>query len=155
MGGARKFKATLQPGLRGGVFIDVPFDPDEAWGDKATHHITGRINGCDVRGPLTREEDSWRLQLGPAWLRDRPVASGAEVDVVLSPEGPQRDSLAPDLAEALEQHPTAGAFWDSLATFYRTTYLRWLDGAARRPAVRKERVEEWIALLTAGRKTRD
>ena len=75
--------------------------------------------------------------------------------VVLAAEGPQRDSLPPDLAAALEAEPEAGAFFDSLATFYRKGYLRWLDGASRRPVVREERIKELVALLKAGKKTRD
>jgi hypothetical protein len=137
------------------VYIDLPFDPDEAWGRKATHHVAGTIHDRDVRGPLEQVGDTWRLRLGPAWRRDGGIAPGDVVMVVLAAEGPQRDSLPPDLAAALEAEPKAGAFFDSLATFYRKGYLRWLEGAARRPAVRAERITEWIALLKAGKKSRD
>ena len=151
-----KFSTTMKPGPPGRVYLELPFDPDEEWGPKAIHHITGFVSGCDVRGPLERDcAGRWILSLGPAWARDLCIEPGDDVEVSLAPEGPQRDSLAPDLAAALEAHPDAGAFWDSLATFYRKAYLRWLDGAARRPAIRTERVCEWITLLEANRKTRE
>jgi hypothetical protein len=47
------------------------------------------------------------------------VAPGDSVEIVLEPEGPQRDDLAEDLAAALEANPAAGRFVDSLAQFYR------------------------------------
>lgn len=28
------------------TFIAIPFNPNEAWGVKQRHHITGTINGC-------------------------------------------------------------------------------------------------------------
>jgi hypothetical protein len=117
--------------------------------------VTGSVNGIKVRGPLAQEGGSWRLPLGPAWRRDAGIEPGDRVTVALAAEGPQRDSLPADLAAALAAEPEAGAFFDSLATFYRKGYLRWLDGASRRPAVRAERVKELVALLKAGKKTRE
>ena len=148
------FRAALNiSGSRG--WIDIPFDPDVVWGVKERHHITGHAGPCGVRGALEKSEGGWRLHLGPVWRRDAGVQAGDVLDVMLMPEGPQRDGLDADLQAALEAHPNAGAFWDSLATFYRKGYLRWLDGAARRPAVREERVRQWIELLTAEKKERD
>lgn len=151
----RAFRAKVQAWRDGRAYIEVPFDPSEAWGAKERHHVRGSINGADWRGPLELAGGAWRLALGPAWRRDRGIEPGDEVEVELAPEGPQRDSLPPDLAAALEAEPEAGAFFDALATFYRKGYLRWLDGAARRPAVRAERIKELVSLLKAGRKTRD
>ncbi len=148
------FRAALNvSGTRG--WIDIPFDPDAVWGVKDRHHITGHAGPFGIRGPLEKSDDGWRLYLGPAWRRDAGVQPGDVLDVMLTPEGPQRHGLAPDLQSALEANSDAAAFWDSLATFYRKGYLRWLDGAARRPAVREERVQHWVELLKAGKKERD
>jgi uncharacterized protein YdeI (YjbR/CyaY-like superfamily) len=76
------------------------------------------------------------------------------VTVVLEAEGPQNADLPPDVAAALESSPAAGAFFAGLATFYRTGYLRWLDGAARRPEVRAQRGRHFVAYLEEGRKER-
>lgn len=137
----------------GKAVIVLPFDPNEAWGPKARHHTAGTINGRDWRGPLTAEGGQYLVALGPAWRRDNGIEPGAAVTVELVPEGPQADGLAPDLAAALADAPDAQAFFDSLATFYRKGYLRWLDGA-RRPEARKARIQELIALLRAGQKQR-
>jgi uncharacterized protein YdeI (YjbR/CyaY-like superfamily) len=82
------------------------------------------------------------------------VSLGDHVDVVLSPEGPQRGDLAEDIATALDANPAAAAFFDSLAQFYRRAYLRWVDGTKRRPELRAARIAEMIDLLAAGIKQR-
>jgi hypothetical protein len=62
-------------------------------------------------------------------------------------EGPQRADLAPDIALALDASPSAGAFFDSLAQFYRTAWLRWIDSTKRRPDQRPIRIDEMVRLL--------
>jgi len=71
----------------------IPCDPNAVWGIKQRHHITGTINGCTVRGSLVSHGSGYFLPLGAAWRRDSGVEAGAEVEVVLGPEGPQSDTL--------------------------------------------------------------
>jgi hypothetical protein len=47
-----------------------------------------------------------------------------------------------------------GAFFDTLAQFYRKAYLRWIDATARRPDLRAARIAEVADLLAAGIKQR-
>ena len=93
------------------------------------------------------------MALGPAWCRV-PLRDGAEVDVVLEPEGPQRADLAPDIAAALNASPAAAAMFDGLAQFYRKGWLRWIDATKRSPKQRPVRIAEMIRLLEDGRKDR-
>ena len=136
------------------VFVPVPFDPDAAWGHKLEHHVRGTINGMDVRGVLEPLDNGRGLVLGPAWRRDCHLADGAAVEVMLEPEGPQRDDLADDIAEAFAADPAAAAFFDSLAQFYRRAYLRYIDATKRRPDERAARIAEVVTLLVAGVKER-
>lgn len=136
------------------VLVPVPFDPDQAWGFKREHRVHGTVNGMGVRAVIERLGKGRGILLGPAWRRDCGIVPGDEVEVVLAPEGPQRDDLAPDVAAALEAAPVAGAFFDSLAQFYRRAYLRWIDGTKRRPDVRAQRIVEMVELLEAGQKER-
>ena len=80
-------------------------------------------------------------------------SAGAEVIVELAPEGPQRADLADDLAAALAANPAAGAFFDTLAQFYRKAYLRYID-ATTRPDLRASRIAEVVGLLADGIKER-
>ena len=150
----RVYTTKLEP-LRGNkARVPVPFDPNEAWGTKGEHHVGGTIAGMRVRGSIGKGDAGWSFSLGPAWLRDCSVGPGDVVEVVVSPEGPQRSDLGPDLSTALEANPAAGAFFDSLAQFYRNAYLRWIDGTKRRPDVRAQRIAEVIRLLNDGVKER-
>jgi hypothetical protein len=108
--------------------VPVPFDPDEAWGIKRQHHVSGTVAGLPVRVTVAQDDVGWSFSLDAARVRDCPAELGDDVEVVISPEGPQRGDLAPDLLAALDSNPAAGAFFDSLAQFYRKSYLRWIDG---------------------------
>jgi hypothetical protein len=147
---AQHFKTTIaKSGTR--TFIPIPFNPNEVWGVKQRHHITGTVNGYGVRGSLGSDGKQYFLPLGAAWRRDCGIDAGDEVNVVLSPEGPQSETLSADVADALEAEPQAKAFFESLATFYRNTYIKWIE-SAKRPETRAVRIKEMIELLKAGRK---
>ncbi len=131
----------------------MPFDPSAAWGASDRHNVTGIIEGRRVRGTLTIVGGVHYLLLGPAWCRDPRVGPGANVTVVLAPEGPHLGSLATDFRARLEAEPEARRFFESLATFYRKGYVRWIE-EAKRPETRSKRIEETVAGLKAGRRQR-
>ena len=133
------------------TFIALPFNPNDVWGVKGRHYITGSVNGCGVRGSLGSDGTQYFLPLGAAWRRDNGFDAGTKVDVVLSPEGLQSEGLSPDVAAALDAEPQAKAFFESLATFYRNTYIKWIE-SAKRPETRTARIKEMIGLLKAGKK---
>ena len=145
----QRFATTLITQRRH-VYLPVPFDPDEVWGRKNEHHVHGTVNGMDLRGVVEPLDTGRGVVLGPAWRRDRHLECGAVVDVMLEPEGPQRDDLADDIATALNANPAAGAFFDSIAPFYRRAYLRYIDATSRRPDVRAARITEVVDLLASG-----
>ena len=147
---SQQFKTVISKrGSR--VFIALPFNPNDVWGDKARHHIRGSVNGYKVRGSLGSDGKTFFLPLGAAWRRDCGLEPGATVDVLLSPEGLQSAGLSPDVAAALEAEPQAKAFFESLATFYRNTYIKWIEGA-KRSETRAARLKEMIQLLRTGQK---
>jgi hypothetical protein len=148
----QRFKAVVtRTGSR--TYIGIPFNPNEVWGVKQRHHITGSINGCAVRGSLGADGGQYFLPLGAAWRRGSGVEAGAEVEVVLTPEGPQADTLAADILAALDSESEAKALFESLATFYRNGYIRWIE-SAKRPETRSARIAEMLNLLKAGKKQR-
>ena len=151
---ARSYSTTVTSDDRGRVIVPVPFDPDEVWGVKPRHHLHGKLNGMGVRPIVERVGDGFGFVLGAAWRRDCGVSPGDAVEVVLAPEGPQREDLADDVRAALDADPEAGAFFDGLAQFYRRAYLRWIDGTKRRPDERQRRIAEMVELLRRGEKER-
>ena len=147
----RTFTAVVERDARGRVLIVLPFEPSDAWGPKTRHHITGSIGGRMIRTTLPGDGPDARVVVSHACAA---VGIGEPVEVVLEPEGPQLDSLAPDVADALAARPEALDFFLSLATFYRKGYLRWVDATKRRPGVRAARIAELVELLAAGHKER-
>lgn len=149
-----KYDTIVTADPRGRVLVPIPFEPDDVWGSKERHRVAGTVNGMGVRAVVEPLGDGHGIVLGPAWRRDCGIGPGDEVAVVLAPEGPQRADLPPDLAAALDEEPAAGAFFDSLAQFYRNGYLRWIDATKRSPDKRAARIAEMVDLLKAGRKER-
>jgi hypothetical protein len=151
---AQRFAVRVAADPRGHALIVVPFDPDEAWGTKAVHHVHGRVNGRRVRVTLTHGASGWAFAVNPARMLDAGIEVGSEAVVELAPEGPQRGDLAADIVAALEANPAAGAFFDTLAQFYRKAYLRYIDATTRRPDLRAARIAEVAGLLADGVKER-
>jgi bacteriocin resistance YdeI/OmpD-like protein/uncharacterized protein DUF1905 len=150
----QRFAVIVACAGRGKLLVPVPFDPNQIWGAKQRHHIAGTVNGIRVRAVIEPTGDRFGFTLGPTSPAGRGLAVGDEVAVEIAPEGPQRDDLAEDVAAALAANPDAGAFFDSLAQFYRRGYLRWIEATKRRPEKREERIAEMVKLLLAGRKER-
>jgi hypothetical protein len=151
---AKRFGVRIIADPRGHAVIAIPFDPDEAWGAKAKHHVNGTVNGCRVRVTLSPGDTGWAFTMNPARMRQVGIAIGSDAIVELAPEGPQRGDLADDVAAALEASPAAAALFDVLAQFYRNAYLRYIDATTRRPDLRAARIAEVVDLLAAGVKER-
>ena len=150
----RTFEAVIIEAADGRAYVPLPFDPDAAWGQVRPHRLHGALNGHNFRGIVEAIDGGLGLPIGAMWRRDCGVAVGDMVQAVLKPEGPRREDLDPDVAAALAAETAAGEFFDGLAQFYRKAYLRWIDGAKRRPEVRAARIAELVELLKAGRKAR-
>ena len=151
---AKRFTAVVHIDAHGRTQVPIPFEPDVAWGTKPRHHVAGTLNGMRLRGVLDRTEHGFVLVLGPSWCRGARLTTGDRAEAVLAPEGPQRTDLPADIAAALDAAPDAGAFFDSLAQFYRKAYLRWIEATKRRPEQRPVRIAEVVRLLRDGQKER-
>jgi hypothetical protein len=134
--------------------VPIPFDPNQLWGTKSRHHVAGTVNGIRMRAVIEADDDGLGFVLGSAWRRDFGIEPGEQVTVQIAPEGPQRDDLPPDLAEALDANPAAGQFFDGLAQFYRKGYLTWIQSTRRSPEKRAERIAVVVQLLAEGKKAR-
>jgi hypothetical protein len=95
--GVRRFSTTIVAGPRGDGVVVVAFDPDEAWGAKAVHHVNGTVGGCRVRQTLSPGPEGWAFTLNSARMLQLGLAVGDEVAVELAPEGPQRAPLTTGL----------------------------------------------------------
>ena len=96
---------------------------------------------------------AWFLELGPGWCRAPGFRPGDEVEVVMGPEGPQSTTLGADVASAFAAAPEATRFFDSLPSFYRNNFARWI-GSAKRPETRARRIAETVDLASNGKRER-
>lgn len=151
---SQRFVTTVAAAGRGSLLVPVPFNPNEVWGARQRHHVAGTVNAIRVRAVIEPVGDGFGFTLGPTSPSRAGLVVGDAVSVDIAPEGPQRDELAADVAEALAANPAAAAFFDSLAQFYRRGYLRWIDATKRRPEQRPIRIAEMVKLLEAGVKQR-
>ena len=60
---------------------------------------------------------------------------------------------AEDIAAALDADLEARRFFESLATFYRKNFIRWIE-CAKRPETRAKRIAEPVATLKSGKRER-
>jgi hypothetical protein len=144
----------VESAASGGVAIPLDFDPAAVWGPRDRYHVTGTIDGERFRTALAERGGAWRIALGPRSGAASRLSDGDWVEVTIELEGPQPDELAPDIVTALNARPRARAAFESLATFYRKGWLRWIDATRRRPEVRAQRIAEMCDLVQAGHKQR-
>ena len=79
---------------------------------------------------------------------------GDEVSVQMEEDtAPRAVEIPADLARALKAEPRAMAFFDKLAQTHRREYANWV-GEAKKPETRERRIEQTLALLREGRKSR-
>src|SRR5262245_35663241 len=147
------FTAVARARPRGGIAIDLPFDPASVWGDRDRYYLAGSIQHYPMRGVVLGGTDAPVLELGPSWCRDPRVGAGATLRVSLHPEGPQLDSMSADLAGAIRADAGARRFFESLATFYRNGFVTWVE-SAKRPETRADRIAATVAALAEGRRER-
>lgn len=148
---SQSFVARLRSS-QGRLFFSLPFEPARFWGPRGRYYLNGTVAGVAWRGLPEPEAGEWRVWLGPAWVRDNPVAEGNEVAVTVAIEGPQTDD-APDLEAAFAAQPEAAAFYRDLPSFYRNNWQRWID-SAKRPETRARRIAEMIECLREGKRER-
>ena len=151
--GLRRFTVAPEGRPRGGLSIAILFDPAGVWGQRDQYHVHGTVGGQPFRGPLVEIDGAWLLQLGPAWCRAPGFGPGDQVEVVLGPEGSQSTTLGADMAAAFAAEPGAARFFDSLPSFYRSNYARWIE-SARRPETRAKRIAETVELTKQGKRER-
>jgi hypothetical protein len=151
--GLRRFRVAAMGRPRGGISVAIPFDPGLAWGERDQYHVHGTVGRQPFRGALTVVDGTWSLQLGPSWCRAPGFGPGDEVEVLMGPEGSQSTTLGADVAEAFATEPAAARFFDSLPSFYRNNYARWIE-SAKRPETRAKRIAQTVDLAKQGRRER-
>ncbi len=151
MGEQRRFRAVVQQGERGRVFIEIPFVPSEVWGKKARHHVRGTIASVAFSGSLGSRNGMTFFPLAKELRSAASIAPGDSVDVVLESAEAQTAELPADLSSALARNKAALKHFEGLSTFYKNTWIKWIEGA-RRAETRTARLTKTIEMLAGGEK---
>lgn len=155
------FKAKVESGERGRVFISIPFTPNDKWGKKSRHFIKGTINKTAFAGSLGSRGGAYFFPLNKELQAEAAIGPGDPVTVVIEPQdgddaqaaAAAAGDLPDDLARALAGKAKARAFLAGLSAFYRNTYVKWIT-EAKKPETRATRVAETVKLLEQGKKQR-
>jgi hypothetical protein len=75
--GSQRFRSIIA-GPRDSAVIMVPFDPDEAWGAKASHPISGTVGGCRIRTRL--------VPGGCGWMQTVPRKPASRLRPITTPD---------------------------------------------------------------------
>lgn len=147
--GAREFEATVEAGPRGGAFVEVPFDPAEAFGGRRPK-VRATFDGHPYRGSIASMGGRPLLGLTRE-VRDaigKDVGDRVAVTVTRDDE-PRTVRVPPALAEALEGAGLRERF-DALAYTHRKEYAQWV-AEAKREETRARRVAKAVEMIASGR----
>jgi hypothetical protein len=147
-----RFTAPIEDAGRGGAYVTVPFDVEEAFGSKRPK-VRATFDGVPYRGTLVRMGGPRHFLPILKGIRERiGKGLGDAVEVTLEADTAPREVAVPgDLAAALAETPEARAFFDGLAYTHRREYVRWIE-EARRAETRARRVARAVAMLREGKK---
>lgn len=136
----------------GGVFLFVPFDVPEVFGQRGQVHVRGTLDGFPFRLPLTQDEDGnyiltvrkdLRNTIGKTW--------GLRVHVTMAPDTDEPGFTLPDdLVRALERTGLRPKF-DQLAYPHRREYVQWIE-RAKKPEARMRRIQDTLEGAESGKR---
>lgn len=135
----------------GGVFLFLPFDVPEVFGQKGAVQVRGTLDGFPFRLSLSLDEDGnyilkvdkhLRNTIGKTW--------GATVHVALRPDTDAPDfELPADLQRALERVGLVSRF-HQLPYPDRREFVQWIS-RAKKPEARMARIQEAVDGARNGR----
>jgi bifunctional DNA-binding transcriptional regulator/antitoxin component of YhaV-PrlF toxin-antitoxin module len=148
----QRFTATLQDsGRGGGRWLEVPFDPREAFGE-ARAPVAGTLNGTPFRGRLSVYGGKTYLGLNKEVRDAAGIDVGDSVDVVVELDDAPREVEIPNaLLVAFERDAAAKAAFEKMAFTHRKEYARWI-AEAKKEETRERRVAKALEMLKAGEK---
>ena len=148
------FTGVIEASDRGGAFVPVPFDVEEAFGSKKPP-IRALIDGIEYRGSLVRMGTPYHILIVRKDIRkkiSKEPGDAVEVEVALD-DAPRVVEVPDDLMAALEPHDEARSFFDGLSYTHRKEYVSWIT-EAKRATTRERRIAKAVEMLREGKASR-
>jgi len=148
------FKAIIQDAGRGGAFVEIPFDVEQAFGSKRPR-VRAMIEGVPYRGLLTRMGGPNHMLIILKGIREQIGKTfGDEIQVSVELDAEERVIEVPkDLMKELKKDKEAKTFFDKLSYTHKKEYVKWIE-EAKKEETRQRRVLKTIEMLKKGNKTR-
>lgn len=146
------FIAVIKSESRGGAFVEIPFDVEQAFGKKRVK-VNALIDGQPYRGSLVRMGGESHI-LGVLKEIRQAIGKGPgdEVQVTLEEDlEPREVELPEDFQTALVASPEALRRFQALSYTHQREYVRWIT-EAKREATRLERIRKAVEMLVGGEK---
>jgi Bacteriocin-protection, YdeI or OmpD-Associated/Domain of unknown function (DUF1905) len=147
-----KFRATIGLAGKTATGIRVPAEAVESLGAGKKPAVRVTINGKTYRSTIASRSGQYLVGVSAENRELTGVAAGdvVDVDIELDTE-PREVVVPPDLGKALDGHPDARQFFESLSFSQKQWYVLPID-QAKKPETRERRVEKAIEMLRQGRK---
>jgi bifunctional DNA-binding transcriptional regulator/antitoxin component of YhaV-PrlF toxin-antitoxin module len=149
-----KFTAEILPGRGGGAYAEIPFDVEQAFGDKRPQ-VKASIDGESFVTRLVRMGAPCHIVGVPKDIRVKTGKDvGDRVTITVVPDSTPRVITVPaDLKRAFKSEKAAQSFFDGLSFTHRKEYVRWIEDA-KKDETRAARVAKTIEMLKAGKRGR-
>ncbi|MEO6996653.1 MAG: YdeI/OmpD-associated family protein [Terracoccus sp.] len=149
-----KFRAEVELGGKTATGIVLPDEVVTAMGAGRRPAVLVTVGGHSYRTTVASMGGRFLVPLSADNRGAAGVAAGDTVEVEITLDTAPREVTVPaDLAQALAEDPTAGAFFDGLAPSHRKEWVRWVE-EAKRAQTRASRLAKTLAALQAGQRDR-
>src|SRR4030042_3790110 len=147
-----EFNAKLEQGIRGGVWITVPFDVQKEFGAKGQVKIKAIIDGHPYRGSLVPMSGKHVLAVLKEIRQSINKDIGDSVHIVLEKDTEPRTIDVPkDFLAELEKNPKAKTVFEKFAFTHKKENVRCIE-EAKKAETRLNRINKAIAKITASKR---
>lgn len=148
----QEFTAVLQQheGING-AYITPPFDVYQVYGAGRVK-VRATFDGVPYRGSIVRMGGCFMLGVPQEIRKQIGKDFGESVFVTVEKDEEERTVLLPvEFKTALEQHPAAAAFYETLSYTGKRDYARYIE-EAKKESTRQARIEKSIVQLSQGKR---
>lgn len=140
------------PKFKNSAFVEIPFDLEEAFGQKNLVKVKATFDGVPYRGSIAKMGGPKPILIIRKDIRakmgDKKV--GDLITVTVEKDTEERIVEVPEeLQKLLDENPKAKEFYEGLAYTYRKEYARWIS-SAKRETTKFSRLEKTLDKLLNG-----
>lgn len=144
----KKFKAELIA-EGGGHAIFIPFDAEEAFGQRGRIPVRGTLNGVEYRSSIFRMGEPCHFLVVNRQLREAcgGIEAGATVAVTMErDDAPRTVEIPAGLATRFKKEPKLKEAWDALSFTHRKEHALAINDA-KREDTRERRIDKTVEML--------